>query len=80
MKIKQAKEYFDDGMITGFSVIRDPLSDGERSWLLVIEGEKDRFWTFQTSLGKSRSFATLDAVARQVEAIAGRFSTLRIDV
>lgn len=78
MKIQQAKEYYKDGMITGFDAVRDPLSvDG---WLLVISGLNDRSWTFQTALGVSRSFAKLDTLVNQVEAITGRVSSLHISI
>lgn len=78
MKIKQAKEYYDDGMITGFDAVRDPLSvDG---WLLVISGKNDRSWTFQTALGGARSFSKLETLVNQVEAITGRVSSLYISI
>ena len=78
MKIKQAKEYYDDGMITGFDAVRDPLSvDG---WLLVISGKNDRSWTFQTALGEARSFAKLETLVGQIEAITGRVSSLHISI
>lgn len=78
MKIKQAKEYFDDGMISGFDAVRDPLSvDG---WILVISGKNDRSWTFQTALGGARCFSKLETLVNQVEAITGRVSSLHISI
>lgn len=78
MKIKQAKEYFQDGMITGFCAVRDPLALS--GWLLCVEGLNGRSWTFQTALGEVRSFSSLDTLIGQVEAIAGRVSSLAISV
>lgn len=78
MKIKQAKEYFDDGMITGFCATRDPLNPA--GWLLVIEGRNGKSWTFQTALGDARSFSKLDTLVSQVEAITGRVSSLTIGI
>ena len=78
MKIKQAKEYFEDGMITGFDAVRDPLVPG--GWLLCIVGRNDRSWTFQTALGQDRSFSKLDTLIGQVEAITGRVDSLHIGV
>lgn len=78
MKIKQAKEYFEDGMITGFCATRDPLVPG--GWLLVMEGRNGKSWTFQTALGEDRSFSKLDTLVSQVEAIAGRVSSLSIGI
>ena len=78
MKIKQAKEYYDDGMITGFDAVRDPLSvDG---WILVISGKNDRSWTFQTALGGARVFSRLETLVGQIEAITGRVSSLHISI
>jgi hypothetical protein len=78
MKIKQAKEYYNDGMITGFDAVRDPLTAG--AWLLVLNGKADRSWTFQTALGKDRSFSKIDTLIGEVESITGRVSSLHISV
>lgn len=76
MKIKQAKEYFNDGVINGFQAVRDPLSAG--GWLLVITAKSGKSWTFQTALGEARSFSKLDTLISQVESISGRVSSLDI--
>ena len=78
MKIKQAIEYFEDGMITGFDAVRDPLVMG--GWLLSISGKNGKCWTLQTALGEERSFSKLDTLIGQVEAITGRVSSLHIGV
>ncbi len=78
MKIKQAKEYFEDGMITGFDAVRDPIVPG--CWLLAISGRNGKSWTFQTALGEDRSFSKIDTLISQVEAISGRVSSLHISV
>ena len=78
MKIKQAKEYFDDGMITGFDAVRDPLMTG--GWLLSISGKNGKCWTLETALGDQRSFAKIDTLIAQVEAITGQVSSLHIGI
>lgn len=78
MKIKQAKEYFEDGMITGFDAVRDSMVPG--GWLLVIEGKQGRSWTFATALGEPRSFSKLDTLIGQVESITGRVDSLHIGI
>lgn len=78
MKIKQAKEYFDDGMITGFAAVRDPLVAG--GWLLSISGKNGKCWTLDTALGEQRSFAKIETLISQVEAISGRVSSFDISV
>jgi len=78
MKIKQAKEYYDDGMITGFDAIRDPMVPG--GWLLVIVGLNGKSWTLQNALGEPRSLAKLDTLVSQVEAITGRVSSLHVSI
>lgn len=78
MKIKQAKEYYEDGMITGFDAVRDPLMTG--GWLLSISGKQGKSWTFETALGEPRSFSKLDTLVGQVEAITGRVSSLHIGI
>ena len=77
MKIKQAKEYFDLGVLTGFAAVRDPMTTG---WLLAIEGKEGRSWTLKTALGSVKSFASLDTLVGEIEGITGRVSTLHIGV
>ena len=76
MKIKQAKEYYEDGMITGFDAVRDPMVSG--CWLLVIVGHNGKSWTLQNAFGEPRSLAKLDTLVGQVEAITGRVSSLHV--
>ena len=59
MKIKQLREYFELGVLTGFSIILDPLGEG-KGWLLVVEGQEGRSWTLETALGEPKSFSSLD--------------------
>lgn len=77
MKIKQAKEYFHLGVLTGFDAVRDPLTQG--SWCLVISGKNGHSWTLQTALGHDRSFSSLDTLVGQVEDITGRVSSFHIN-
>lgn len=76
MKIKQAKEYFELDVLTGFDAIKDPLNEG--NWLLVIGGKNGRSWTAQTSLGETKSYARLDTLVSDIEAISGRVSCLNV--
>ncbi|WP_121169295.1 hypothetical protein [Nitrosovibrio sp. Nv6] len=76
MNIKQAKEYYELGVLTEFSALRDPLTP--RGWLLVVSGKDERSWTLKTALGKDKVFASLDTLIGEVEDISGRVSSLTI--
>ena len=69
MELKQAKEYFDLGIITGFAAVRVPMSQG---WALQIDGKEGREWTLETQQKKPREFSSLDTLTRQVELICGK--------
>jgi hypothetical protein len=73
MKIKQLKEYYELGILTGFSIIKDPVQPG---WLMVIEGREGRSWTLETALGKPKSFASLDTLAGELEGVVGTLGAL----
>lgn len=68
MELKQAKEYFELGIITGFSAIRAPMSSG---WNLLIKGKEGREWLLETQLRKTKDFSSVDTLIRQVEVISG---------
>jgi len=78
MNIKQAKEYYELGIVTGFSVIRDPLTP--RGWLLVVVGKDERNWTLKTALGKDKVFASLDTLIGEIEEISGRVSSITVQL
>lgn len=78
MKKKQAIEYFNDGMITGFDAVRDPMVSG--CWLLVISGRNGKSWTYQTALGGPRSFSKIDTLIGEIEAVSGRVSSLKVSI
>ena len=78
MKIKQAKDYYELGVLTGFDAIKDPINEGQ--WLLVIVGKDGRSWTTQTSLGEPRSYAKLDTLVSDIEWISGRVSSLHVSL
>jgi len=78
MQIKQAKEYFELGVVVGFHAVRDPLASS--NWLMVIEGKQGNSWTLQTKLGKEKSFSSLDTLMGQIEDIAGRVSSFKVTV
>ena len=78
MKIKQAKEYYEMDVLTGFDAIKDPLNVG--NWLLVISGKDGRSWTAQTSVGEAKSYARLDTLVSDIETISGRVSALHVSL
>ena len=75
MQIKQAKEYFKDGMITGFNAVKAPMLT---CWLLSISGKNEKFWILETALGKDKLFASLDTLIGEVESITKRVTSLKI--
>lgn len=78
MKLKEAKDYFEMGVVTGFSSVRDPMVLG--GWLLVVEGKGGRSWTLHTALGAPKSYASLDTLMGEIENIAGRVSSFSVTV
>lgn len=74
MNIKQAKDYYELGVLTAFHAVRDPIKPG--NWLLVVVGKEERSWTLETALGKPKSYASLDTLAGEIEEICGRLSCL----
>jgi hypothetical protein len=78
IKIKQAKEYYELGVLTGFDAVRDPLKPG--AWLLVVSGKDGRSWTMNTALNKVKSFASLDTLIDEIESITGRVGSLHVSI
>lgn len=78
MQIKQAKEYFELGVVVGFHAVRDPIAPG--NWLMVVEGKQGNSWTLHTKLGKEKSFSSLDTLMGQIEDIAGRVSSFKVAI
>lgn len=78
MNVKQAKEYYDLGIIASFHIIHDPMSTG---WLLVIEtNQVGKSFTLQTALNKDKVFSSLDTLHGEIEHIAGRVSSFHVAV
>ena len=77
MKVKQAKEYYELGILTGFYAVRDPMTTG---WLLEVVGKQDRSWTLQTAKGEPKTFSSLDTLVGEIESITGRVSSLHVGV
>jgi hypothetical protein len=75
VKIKQAKDYYELGVLISFYAVKD-LEPGR--WLLCIDGKEGRSWTLETSLGKPKSFASLSTLVDEVESITGRVSRVTI--
>ena len=78
MKIKQAKDYYELDVLTGFDAIKDPENEGH--WLLVISGKNGKSWTAQTSLGAVKSYARLDTLVSDIETISGQVSALHMSL
>lgn len=74
MQIGQLKEYFNLGVVNGFSAQREPMGGG---WILLVRGTENRSWNLETKLGKVKIFASLDTLVGQVEQIAGQVHELR---
>ena len=75
MKIKDAKEYYELGVLIGFDAVRDPMAPG---WLLVVSGREGRSWTLETALGGSKVYSTLDSLVVEIERITGRVTSLHV--
>jgi hypothetical protein len=77
MNIKQAREYFEMGVIAGFEVVRSPMSE---SWLLQVVGRAGKSWILQTALKQDKAFSSLDTLISEIEGITGRVNgfTVRI--
>jgi hypothetical protein len=73
MKLAQAKDYFKDGMITGFDVLLEPMAVG--SYYLSLSGRGDRQWTLQTAIGHTKVYASADAVLADIARITGRVAS-----
>lgn len=78
MKIKNAKEYYELGVLTGFDAVRDPLASS--AWILSISGKDGRSWTLETAKGDVKSFSSLDTLVGEVESITGRVSSFHINL
>lgn len=79
MKIKQAKELNDFGVLKGFDAVRDPMSEAG-GWLLAIEGKDGKCYTLETSMGQPKVFSKLETLISDVESITGRVSSLHISI
>jgi hypothetical protein len=77
MQIKQAKEYYTDGLITGFNVVKQPMSN---YWVLSISGKNGKIWILETALGQDKAFASLDTLIGEVESITKRVTSLKISI
>lgn len=71
MNIKEAKAFFDHGVICQFRADPEPMGKG---WVLVFIKKSGGDETFETALGRVRVFSSLDTLASQVEQITGRVS------
>ena len=67
MKVNQAKEYYDLGLVTGFDAVKMP----ERGWSLIVYGPSERSWMLETALGKEKVYSTFEAVNLEINRITG---------
>ncbi|MCB5197594.1 hypothetical protein [Deefgea salmonis] len=74
MQLKDAKEYFEQGFIVGFSSIRDPLVSG--GYMLIVLTIGGGSSTLMTAKKEVKTFTSLDSVFSEVERIAGRCSEI----
>lgn len=75
MNIKQAKEYFNLGLIYSFDVVRAPMSGV--SWNISISG-KMGVLSVETALHSVKNYSCVDSALRDIERIAGRVSSLSV--
>lgn len=68
MKLAQAKEYYEMGILKSFGALKDPLTDG---WLLAVEIQDGRSWTMHTALGEPKVYASMDSITKEVDRIIG---------
>ncbi len=68
MQLKQAKEYFEMGVITGFVASKD-MKPG--IYLLLINGKQGKYWTMKNALSKVKEYKSLEYVWSEVENITG---------
>lgn len=81
MNLSLAKTYFDEGLITGFDIIPDPLTLGRPgAWILSLSGSSGRQFTYTTARGETRSFRTVESALETIRAIGMRVSALSIAV
>lgn len=74
--VKQAREIFAAGLLSRFTIARDPLqSDG---WVLQIESTNGFRWTLETARGDVRVFSTLDAVEATLRQIGAKVDYLTV--
>lgn len=74
--VKQARELFAAGLLSRFTIARDPLqSDG---WVLQIESTNGFRWTLETARGDVRVFSTLDAVEATLRQIGAKVDYLTV--
>lgn len=77
MQIKEAKDYFELGVITGFTITPRPMGKG---YYLGIQGKEGKHWVLETKLGEVKVFASLDTLVGQVRDITGNIRWLSIAV
>ena len=75
MNIKEAKAFFEHGIIRQFRAEPRPMGDG---WMLVFEKNAGGDETFETALGQARVFSSLDTLVKVVRDIGAQVSSLRI--
>jgi len=70
MQLKKAKEYYELGIISEFSAVKNEKRPGY--WLLSIKGKEDRTWTLKTARNEEKDYSSLDSLVNEVERIVGK--------
>jgi hypothetical protein len=82
MDLKTAREYYDLGVLTGFDIVRAPMSAS--LWLLQINGKDGRAWLLKVSnpanRGVDKVYTTLDSALAEIERITGRATSLHVSI
>jgi hypothetical protein len=75
MNIKEAKGFFQHGIIRQFRADPEPMG---RGWMLVFVKNGGGDELFETALGHPRVFSSLDTLVNTVRDIGGRVPSVQI--
>jgi hypothetical protein len=81
MDLKHARDLYQADAVSGFFAVRyDPGHGGPGElWSLRVWGRAARSWDITTALGKTKTYVTLDAVAKDVERISYRVMSVQFE-
>lgn len=75
MQIGKAKDYFENGLIVGFTARRAEMMPG---WHLTFNLRSGSFESLETKLGQLRVFASLDTLVGVIESVGGKVDCLKV--